>query len=114
VCRMCEAPLAAHARARSVQHRVGPRARHTGPARTPSIPFAILVGIVGTATVSGGFVGSLPSFVAVLLNNVTRGDAHSAWGHSHCQWQSRTCWFAVLRARRGAVVGVPILIALTL
>jgi len=45
---------------------------------------------------------------------VPRGDAHSAWGHSHCQWQSRTCWFAVLRARRGAVVGVPILIALTL
>jgi hypothetical protein len=35
-------------------------------------------------------------------------------GHSHCQWQSRTCWCAVRRVRRGAVVGVPILLALTL
>jgi uncharacterized membrane protein len=70
--------------------------------------------MVGTATVIGGFVGRLPSFVAVLLHNVTRGDAHSAWGHSHCQWQSHTCWCTVLRVRRGAVVGVPIRIALTL
>jgi hypothetical protein len=35
--------------------------------------------------VIGSFVGSLPSFVAVILNDVTRGDAHSAWGYSHYQ-----------------------------
>jgi len=69
---------------------------------------------VGTATVIGSFVGSLPSFVAVILNDVTRGDAHSAWIYSHYQWQSRTFWYAVLWALIGAAVGVPILIALTL
>ena len=62
----------------------------------------------------GSFVGSPLSFVTMILNDVTRGDAHSAWIHSHDQWQSRTFWFAVLWALIGAVVGVPILIALTL
>lgn len=36
---------------------------------------AIVVGIVGAATVVGSFLGSLPSIVAVVLNYVTRGDA---------------------------------------
>jgi uncharacterized membrane protein len=84
---------------------------------------AILVGIVGAATVIGSFVGSLPSIVAVILNYVKRGDARGTWVHSHYRWQIRTFWFAVLWALIGwalvitligAVVGVPILIALTL
>jgi uncharacterized membrane protein len=85
--------------------------------------FAIVVGIVGTATVIGSFVGSLPSIVAVILNYAKRSDAHGTWADSHYRWQIRTFWFAVLWALIGwalvitvigMVVGVPILIALTL
>ena len=84
---------------------------------------AIVVGIVGSATVIGSFVGGLPSLVAVLLNYVKRGEARGTWAASHYRWQIRTFWFALLWALIGwalvitivgAVVGVPILIALTL
>jgi uncharacterized membrane protein len=85
--------------------------------------FAIVVGIVGAATVIGSFIGSLPSIAAVILNYVKCGDARGTWADSHYRWQIRTFWFAVLWALIGwalvitiigAVVGVPILIALTL
>lgn len=85
--------------------------------------FAIVVGIVGAATVIGSFVGSLPSLVAVLLNYIKRRDAYGTWVDSHYRWQIRTFWFALLWALIGwvfiftivgAVVGVPILIVLTL
>jgi uncharacterized membrane protein len=85
--------------------------------------FAIVVGIVGAATVIGSFVGSLPSLVAVVLNYVKRRDARGTWVDSHYRWQIRTFWFALLWALIGwafiltivgALVGVPILIALTL
>ena len=84
---------------------------------------AIVIGIVGAATVIGSFVGSLPSIVAVILNYVKRGDARGTWVDSHYRWQIRTFWFALLWALIGwalvitiigAVAGVPILIALTL
>ena len=84
---------------------------------------AIVVGIVGAATVIGSFVGSLPSIVAVIFNYVKRGDARGTWIASHYRWQIRTFWFTLLWALIGwalvitvigAVVGVPILIALTL
>jgi uncharacterized membrane protein len=84
---------------------------------------AIVVGIVGAATVVGSFLGSLPSIVAVVLNYVTRGDARGTWVYSHYQWQIRTFWYAALWALIGwtliftligAVVGVPVLLALTL
>ena len=84
---------------------------------------AIVIGIVGAATVIGSFVGSLPSIVAVILNYVKRGEARSTWVASHYRWQIRTFWFTLLWALIGwalvvtiigAVVGVPILIALTL
>jgi uncharacterized membrane protein len=84
---------------------------------------AIVVGIMGAATVVGSFVGSVPSVVAVILNYVKRGDARGTWAASHYRWQIRTFWFALLWALIGwvlvftligAVVGVPILIVLTL
>jgi uncharacterized membrane protein len=84
---------------------------------------AILVGIVGAATVIGSFVGSFPSIAAVILNYVTRRAARGTWVYSHYQWQIRTFWLAVLWALIGwaliltligVVIGVPILIALTL
>ena len=84
---------------------------------------AIVVGIVGAATVVGSFLGSLPSIAAVLLNYVKRGDARGTWVDAHYRWQIRTFWYALLWALLGwaltitiigAVVGVPILLALTL
>jgi uncharacterized membrane protein len=85
--------------------------------------FAIILGIVGAATVIGSFVGSLPSIVAVILNYVKRGDARGTWADSHYRWQIRTFWFALLWAIIGwvlvftiigVVLGGPILIGLTL
>lgn len=84
---------------------------------------AIVVGIVGAATVVGSFLGSLPSIAAVIFNYVKRGDARGTWVETHYRWQIRTFWYALLWALIGlvltitiigAVVGIPILIALTL
>ena len=84
---------------------------------------AIIIGIVGAATVIGSFIGSLPSLLAVLLNYIKRGDARDTWAASHYRWQIRTFWFALLWALVGwaliltligVVMGIPILIALTL
>jgi uncharacterized membrane protein len=58
--------------------------------------FAIVVGIAGSATVIGSFIGSVPSIVAVILNYVKRGDSRGTWAESHYRWQIRTFWFAVL------------------
>jgi uncharacterized membrane protein len=58
--------------------------------------FAILVGIAGTATVVGSFLGSVPSIIAVILNYAKRGDARGTWLESHYRWQIRTFWFALL------------------
>ena len=85
--------------------------------------FAIVAGLVGTATVVGSFIGSVPSIVAVILNYVKRGDARGTWMASHYRWQIRTFWFALLwfligwlliLTVVGAVIGVPVLIALTI
>lgn len=85
--------------------------------------FAIVAGLVGTATIVGSFIGSVPSIVAVILNYVKRGDARGTWIDSHYRWQIRTFWFALLwfligwllvLTLIGAVIGVPVLIALTI
>jgi uncharacterized membrane protein len=56
--------------------------------------FAILVGLAGSATVVGSFVGSLPSILAVVLNYAKRGEARGTWLESHYRWQIRTFWYA--------------------
>ncbi len=77
--------------------------------------FAIVVGLAGSASVIGSFVGSVPSIVAVILNYWKRGDARGSWIESHFRWQIRTFWFAVLwLVVAGAlfltVIGIPIAI----
>ncbi len=57
---------------------------------------AIVSGILGSATVIGSFIGSVPSIVAVVLNYIKRGDARGSWLESHYSWQIRTFWFALL------------------
>jgi uncharacterized membrane protein len=85
--------------------------------------FAIVVGIAGSTTVIGSFVGSVPSIIAVILNYAKRGEARGTWVESHYRWQIRTFWYALAWAIVGwlfiftiigIVVGGPILIALTL
>src|SRR5262249_57087039 len=65
---------------------------------------AIVVGLVGSATIVGSFVGSVPSIIAVILNYVKRGDARGTWVASHYRWQIRTFWFALLWAIIGWVL----------
>jgi uncharacterized membrane protein len=85
--------------------------------------FAIGLGVVGSATVIGGFLGSLPSIVAVILSYVKRGDARGSWAESHFRWQIRTFWFALLWlvvatllivTLVGAPVGLTMLLVVTL
>ncbi|SDU19684.1 Uncharacterized membrane protein [Pseudomonas pohangensis] len=58
--------------------------------------FAIVTGIVGSATIVGSFLGSLPSILAVILNYVKRSETRGTWLESHFSWQIRTFWFALL------------------
>jgi uncharacterized membrane protein len=58
--------------------------------------FAITLGILGSTTVIGGFVGSVPSIIAVIISYVKRGGARGTWAASHFRWQIRTFWFALL------------------
>jgi uncharacterized membrane protein len=84
---------------------------------------AIVLGIMGSATVIGGFVGSVPSIIAVIINYLKRGDARGSWAASHYRWQIRTFWFALLWlliavllvvSLIGSLFGLGLLIALTL
>jgi uncharacterized membrane protein len=58
--------------------------------------FAIVAGVIGTATVVGSFVGSIPSILAVILNYVKRPDVRGTYLESHFRWQIRTFWWAFL------------------
>ena len=84
---------------------------------------AIVLGITGSATVIGGFIGSLPSIIAVIINYVKRRGARGSWAASHYRWQIRTFWFALLWLLVamlmivtvvGAPFGLGLLFALTL
>jgi len=85
--------------------------------------FAIVLGIVGSTTVIGGFLGSVPSIIAVILSYVKRGDALGSWAESHFRWQIRTFWYALLWlviavllivTLIGAPVGLAMLITVTI
>ena len=56
---------------------------------------AIVVGVIGTATVIGSFLGSVPSLLGVILNYVKRDEAYGTWLESHYRWQIRTFWYAL-------------------
>lgn len=83
---------------------------------------AIVLGIVGTSTVIGGFVGSVPSIIAVIISYIKRGSARGSWAASHYRWQIRTFWFALLWlfiavllivTLVGAAVGLGVLVIVT-
>jgi len=58
--------------------------------------FAVFAAVVGSATIIFGFVASLPSIVAVILNYWKRDEVRGTWLESHFRWQIRTFWFALL------------------
>lgn len=79
--------------------------------------FAIVVGILGSATVIGSFVGSVPSIIAVILNYARRSDARGTWVESHFLWQIRTFWFAIFWVLVAALlmitlIGIPLAIGI--
>lgn len=57
---------------------------------------AVLVGVIGAATIAGAFVFGVPSLLAVILNYVKRGEVKGSWLESHYRWQIRTFWFTAL------------------
>jgi uncharacterized membrane protein len=55
------------------------------------------MGVLSTATtVVGGFVFSLPSIIAVIMNYAKRASVRGTYLDSHFSWQIRTFWFALL------------------
>ena len=72
---------------------------------------AAFMGVISTATtVVGGFIFSLPSIIAVIMNYVRRSEARGTYLESHFTWQIRTFWFAVLWAVMLAAVSLPLAI----
>lgn len=74
--------------------------------------FAIAVGVLGTATVVGSFLMSLPSIAAVVLNYIKRSDARGTWAESHYRWQIRTFWYSIFWVLLASllfvtVIGIP-------
>lgn len=69
---------------------------------------AVVSGVLGSATIVGSFVASVPSIVAVILNYLKRAEARGTWLESHFRWQIRTFWFALLW------VGVAVLMVLSI
>ncbi len=82
--------------------------------------FALVTALLGTATILGSFLGTLPSIAAVILNYYKRASARGTWLESHFRWQIRTFWFALVWfvvgwllvfTLIGIVVGFAVLIA---
>lgn len=80
--------------------------------------FAVFTGVIGSATILGSFIASVPSIAAVIINYVKQDAVRGTWLESHFRWQIRTFWFAVLWVMMSlamilSIVGLPLaLIAL--
>jgi uncharacterized membrane protein len=73
--------------------------------------FAVVMGVISTAaTVVGGFVFSVPSIVAVIMNYAKRSQVQGTWLESHFAWQIRTFWFALLWGALVAVISFPLML----
>lgn len=57
---------------------------------------AVLVGVLGAATIAGAFVFGVPSLLAVILNYIKQREVRGSWLESHYRWQIRTFWFTAL------------------
>lgn len=71
--------------------------------------FAVVTGVLGSATILGSFIASLPSIAAVVLNYVKQGAVRGTWLESHFRWQIRTFWFAVLWVMAALLMAVTLI-----
>jgi uncharacterized membrane protein len=74
---------------------------------------SLLIGVTTAATIVGAFVFGVPSIIAVVINYLKRREARGTFLESHCRWQIRTFWFALLWCMVGGVlfltfVGIPL------
>jgi len=75
--------------------------------------FAVVMGVVTTAaTVVGGFIFSIPSIIAVIMNYARRSEVRGTWLESHFTWQIRTFWYALLWAAIVGLIGLVLMIVL--
>lgn len=58
--------------------------------------FAVVSGVLTSATIVGSFLFGLPSIAAVIMNYVRQSEVRGTWLESHFRWQLRTFWFALL------------------
>ncbi len=58
--------------------------------------FSALMGVLGPAFIVTAFLTGWPSIIAVIINYVKRSEVRGTYLDSHCRWQIRTFWFAVL------------------
>ena len=71
---------------------------------------AVATGVLTSGSITGRFLFSLPSIVAVIMNYARRSEAEGTWLGSHFHWQIRTFWLALLWAAITLVVSAPLLL----
>jgi len=58
----------------------------SNPVPAPLHAFAVFTGVVGSATIIGSFVASLPSIAAIILNYWNQAAVRGTWLESHFRW----------------------------
>lgn len=59
---------------------------------------SVVIGLVGSASIVGTFIWSVPSIIAVIMNYVRRDEVRGTYLESHFTWQIRTFWYTLLWA----------------
>jgi len=72
----------------------------------------VALGLATSAFIVTGFLFSLPSVVAVIINYVRRGRVRGTFLESHFRWQIRTFWFALLWIALAALVSLPLMLVI--
>lgn len=57
---------------------------------------AVVLALLQSASIAGGFVFSLPSIIAVIMTYARRGQIRGTWLESHYSWLLRTFWTAAI------------------
>jgi uncharacterized membrane protein len=60
--------------------------------------FAVVMGVLTSASIVGNFIFGIPSIIAVIMNYARRSQVRGTFLDSHFSWQIRTFWFALFWA----------------
>ena len=71
---------------------------------------AVLIGVLGSATIVASFVFGLPSIIAVIMNYFRRSEARGTFLESHFSWQIRTFWTAFVIIAVAFMCSVPLVL----